>query len=411
MRRIHVLLVLAISFALGTPDVVLGQNKKTKLPTKGDQFNINTGGSSHSSKPTGTQAATTGNPNCAPPQLPGGGTPKNWSCPTGTQCKLGTLFGKVRRLVAKPSGSQPQPLFFEQPAEAKGPPSATTDSGSRVLKGNEMQHDSFGHGTDNKMAGRSDLWNKKRRLFEDMMRGLEQKGYWIAPIKTIKSINNDPRVHFRDGPLSAQRLGKGFSLVANGGFTTAELDPANPKATKKDPKGREIRKGIVPVIRDGKLDSKGIDLVQNRGGVAMLKDGSIVVMQQVGGTAEALQKVFGEGIDNPVVEFMGGGGQLIANGNAISNDNLSSTQRFSGGINAPQFRFTDHTLIGIYEGQAFVIHSPNKTETQLQADLLKAHFSAVVKLDGGGGIFWDDGKLDHAKSGNNVLGIGINVKS
>ena len=41
-------------------------------------------GGGRTSRPTGTQGIE-GNPNCPPPQLPGGGTPKNWSCPTRTQ--------------------------------------------------------------------------------------------------------------------------------------------------------------------------------------------------------------------------------------------------------------------------------------------------------------------------------------
>jgi hypothetical protein len=93
-----------------------------------DEFNVNTApercvaGPGYSC-PTGTQGVV-GNPNCPPPVLPGGITPKNWSCKTGRQARDAADAFSGRGTPDRASGRPAAPLLPEKPAAtaAGGPP-------------------------------------------------------------------------------------------------------------------------------------------------------------------------------------------------------------------------------------------------------------------------------------------------
>jgi hypothetical protein len=72
---------------------------------------------------TGTQGVV-GNPNCPPPVLPGGITPKNWSCKTGQQARDAADAFSGRGTPDRASGRPAAPVLPEKPAAtaAGGPP-------------------------------------------------------------------------------------------------------------------------------------------------------------------------------------------------------------------------------------------------------------------------------------------------
>jgi hypothetical protein len=72
-------------------------------------------------------------------------------------------------------------------------------------------------------------------------------------------------------------------------------------------------------------------------------------------------------------------------------------------------RRTDHTLIGIRDGQAYVVGANNKSGAQVQDDLVAAGFDAVVKFDGGSGSYFRDGNGTHY-DGFNPVGFGVHAR-
>lgn len=258
------------------------------------------------------------------------------------------------------------------------------------------------------------------------------KGYIVQPIKDMRVLNNnnDPK----DPPLAKTTLeSEKCHLLVNGSFTSNYVTPA------------------VPVVRGGKLDTEGYGkslhdddkalthdgksniTTDHRGGVAVYDDGRVVVKRQNGRTLQKINQTFGK-----VYYFMGGGALLIENGQPVSSTDLFEQQGFADqretprkpgkpkelprvvydkqgrpmiGLNAGQFSVAQHTLIGMKDGMAFVIISPKRNGAQLQADLLKAQFQDVVKLDGGYGFYFTDGVTEIKGRGDgkggNSLGLCI----
>jgi hypothetical protein len=239
--------------------------------------------------------------------------------------------------------------------------------------------------------------------------------YFIYPIDSINVINADGRLKQRDKPLAEQKIIPGTcDVVANGSFTTRMT-------------GKKGVFAIVSVMRDTRLDNAGIPKTWGRGAVAVLKDGSVVIGRQrkigsgipparVGGEIRrAIEEEFGEA-NNPVFDFMGGGALLIENGKRLSREELSedlfTNQGFDNGgrgLAAEQFRKSDHTLVAIREGQAFLIIARSKDGKTLWEDLKQAGFTSVVMFDGGGGFYWNDGK-NSGPNGENVLGFCIKMR-
>lgn len=220
---------------------------------------------------------------------------------------------------------------------------------------------------------------------------LQRAGYQVEPIASMDVLYSNAKQN-PDRPLSKQPVGKGgYDLVASGTFTTDYVQSAG------------------PIMRDGKLDTPGHEKAERRGGVAVLADGTIVVGRGDGRNTQDIQKTFGRD-DAAVKDFMGGGALLIENGKVVSDQDLRTTQRFDqggGGIRAQQMRRTHHVLVGIRDGQAFVILANDKDGATMQKDLVGSGFDSVVKFDGGSGGYWRDGAGGADYAGTNTTGLGV----
>jgi hypothetical protein len=146
--------------------------------------------------------------------------------------------------------------------------------------------------------------------------------------------------------------------------------------------------------------------------------GTVVIGRQQGRAFGDIQKAFG----GQVKEFMGGGALIIEGGSKVSSDDLFHRQAFvrldahkhvvpgEKGLDAEQFRWTVHTLVGIHGGQSCLLISPPKDGRQLQQDLLGAGFRDVVMFDGGKGFYFTDGQTSQGASANNSLGLCVQTR-
>lgn len=191
---------------------------------------------------------------------------------------------------------------------------------------------------------------------------LSESQYEFFPIDTMSVINRNEG----DKRLDEQKVSKEGEIVVNGGFYFGTI--AN-----------------VPIMRKGKIENQGIDKTQKRGGVGILRDGTIVI--------DSLDKK-----QEDILDLIGGGGQLIRGSKKVTGEELYKIQQFDqgakneDGLSASQFRRTHHMVIGIRNGQAYAIHVKVRNGKEMQEELFKAGFSSVVKLDGGSGFFINDGK-------------------
>lgn len=221
------------------------------------------------------------------------------------------------------------------------------------------------------------------------IQALAAKGYIVTPTADMEVLNTAGGGQKGDAAIAAQ--GPRYDVVANGTFYAG-----------RDPVG--------PVVRDGKRDTGGYGMCAERGGVARLKDGSIVVGRTRGGKDDEVASAFGGTRENPVEEAMGGGALLIENGRAVSDKDLRERQNFkqgAGGIGAAQMRQTTHSLMGIRDGQAYHVWAKAKSGAQIQKELLEAGFQSLVMLDGGGAGHFDDGKTRSTARDPALTGLGI----
>ncbi len=155
--------------------------------------------------------------------------------------------------------------------------------------------------------------------------------------------------------------------------------------------------------------------------MAVLDDkGTIIVVgRQTGATTKEIKSAFKRG-NKAVVDFMGGA-LIIENGKAMDSHDLGSNQGFDHGFAAGQFHKAQHTLVGVNDGQPYLILSPprrcvplpnNSKIPNVQSDLLDAGFASVVKFDGGSGFYAhsspDYGGLNIR--GRDSLGLCIHVR-
>ena len=224
---------------------------------------------------------------------------------------------------------------------------------------------------------------------------LARLGYTVYPIDKVEVLYAAAK-KVPDAGLSAQKQGSGgYDAVLSGTFTTDYVQSAG------------------PIMRDGQMDTQGHAKAQGRGGMAVLKDGSVVIGRANGRTAEEVQGTFGTK-DNPVRDFMGGGALLVEGSKAVSDADLYERQRFdqgAGGINAQQMRTTQHVLVGIRDGQAFAIVANERSGAQMQKDLVAHGFDSVVKYDGGSGAYARDGAGGSPEyRGKNSTGLGVKTR-
>jgi hypothetical protein len=222
---------------------------------------------------------------------------------------------------------------------------------------------------------------------------LVEQGYLVQPIADLEVLNTTRRVaQTADEPVENQ--GRKYPLVVNGTFYGGS-----------DPVGL--------IVRDGLLDTGGYPICADRGGLARLRDGTIVVGRTQGGRMDQIAAAFGATADNPVEEAMGGGALLIEHGSALSDEDLKNRQNFKqggGGIHAEQMRKTTHSLVGIRKGMAFHIWAKSKDGATIQSELLAAGFEALVMLDGGGAGFYDDGTTRSTARSPALTGLGITTR-
>lgn len=233
----------------------------------------------------------------------------------------------------------------------------------------------------------------RQDLPPEVAQTLKKKGYLVYPVNSLNVLNAQAKSD-ADKPIQQQKVGTGgYRLVTSGTFYYPD-------------QGKQVPAGAV--MRDGQLDTPGVPKAAERGGVAVLKDGSIVVGRMTGSNAADIQKRFGQ-TDNPVQDFLGGGALLVENGKTVTSKDLKEKQKFDqggGGIEAQQMRKTDHVVVGIRDGRCFVIVAKNKTGKEIQADLSAAGFGTVVKYDGGSGGYAKDASGVKA-SGLNPTGLGV----
>ncbi len=120
---------------------------------------------------------------------------------------------------------------------------------------------------------------------------------------------------------------------------------------------------------------------------------------------------------------MGGSALLINGGKEVSGEDLFEIERFDqgkatgtkDGLDAQQMEQTYHALVGIRDGQAYLIVPNDKSGRQIQEDLGKEgeKFGTVLKLDGRSGCFLKDthqGRPRSLYSGRNIIGMGIHIR-
>jgi len=206
-------------------------------------------------------------------------------------------------------------------------------------------------------------------------------GYTVFPIESLRFVRAGRDPDLRQVPLTDDA-----DLVANGTFynNASTLEP------------------VGTLIQNREIVDSGYSKTRQRGGVAVLEDGKIIVCQQDGFSLVEIQDACAPGLAG-VQHFMGGGGLLLLNGQKVSQDNLSNLQKFDqggNGIDAEQFRNTSHTLVATRGNLAYIVLAIGKTGATMRDDFFAAGFSAVVKFDGGSGFY--------ARNRDRTFGSGAN---
>ena len=228
---------------------------------------------------------------------------------------------------------------------------------------------------------------------------LETRGYTVLPLAGAKVLNTDPHVSNPDTPWHRVQLGRATWDALVSGTYTYDL----PQRYHMNPVGS--------VMRNGALDTLGLDRSELRGGVAILNDGSIVMGRAAGNSEPEIQAAFGD-LDRVVTEFMGGGALLVEYGQPVSSHDLREVQGFSsgsGGIEATQLQRSDHIVMGIRHGAAYTLIGNGRSGREIRADLLDAGFSTVVKLAGGSAAYYRDRTATYLQ-GSNSVGFGLNLR-
>ena len=228
---------------------------------------------------------------------------------------------------------------------------------------------------------------------------LERQGYRVYPVGGLRVLNVDPWAAWPDPPWHRAKLGSEGHDVLLSGTYTYDL----PQRYHMNPVG--------VVMRNGELDTLGLERSSTRGGVAVLTDETIVMGRARGIATEDLQSTFGQG-KLTVRDFMGGGALLVEYGQPVASHDLREQQRFTsgaGGIEATQMQRSDHVVFGVRRGQAFAMLAEAKTARDIRGDLLKVGFSTVVKFAGGSACFARE-RDGFVVQGVNSVGFGVRVR-
>lgn len=286
----------------------------------------------------------------------------------------------VKPVPGDKSGQQPKarPKAGAPPVKPAPGPWAPTPKGARAA-------------VDRALKNVADEKAKVERLEK-----LKKQGYIVKPIKTLNILDEtkggDVRTIYPGGK-GAERA----DIVVNGTFY------GETKANRLGFGGGQIVPA-GPTLHDGQYDRAGGG---SRGGVAVLKDGTVRIGRATDPTLPGIQKRFGEP-GNPVTQFMGGGAQIIK-------DHGDKTdlkgQGFEEGIASPQFRATQHTMVGADDnGQSYlIVNEKPKSGAELQRDL--KGFNEVIVFDGGNpSVYHEKNKKPMDGVGRAPLGMAIEVQ-
>lgn len=291
---------------------------------------------------------------------------------------------------------KPAPLQWNTlPAGEPGPMEAQEQAGTVQFTSSQVAGARWDDRNEARQARARGVRPDERRL-----RALGYTLYGIGAITVLNSLTDrEPDLLLGEQPVGAG----GFDVVCSGTFVY-EL------------RGREIRVPAGPVMRRGRLDSRGVEKGQRRGAIGVLADGTIRIARTGGANGECntavLQAVFGSpGV--PLVDLCGGGALLIERGARVAAQDLYDVQRFesgAGGFQAPQLRMGMHLAIGICDGTCWLVVAHSHSGETMQADLHGAGFGSLVLFDGGSGGFVRDAS-GTPYSGRDIQGFGIKLRS
>ena len=149
----------------------------------------------------------------------------------------------------------------------------------------------------------------------------------------------------------------------------------------------DYKNPLGALMRNGHLDTPGVDKCKTRGGVAVLASGAVVVCRMNGNNASAIEAACGHG--GKVVDFVGGGALLVEGHKAVSSSDLLKRQLFdsgAGGLHSQQMHRSDQSVVAMKGGKAHLIFALNATGEEIQSHLVAAGFEAAVKFDGSSGF-------------------------
>jgi peptidoglycan hydrolase-like protein with peptidoglycan-binding domain len=207
-------------------------------------------------------------------------------------------------------------------------------------------------------------------------------GYYEVSVDKMRVVNNckilpgGKPVDARPGSVAPSAYGD-YDLVVNGTFS---LNDTSDNSTRTLSAGTIVRGGVV--------EGNGFGKTVERGGLAILKDGSIRLVRQRGAGLAGVQAALGT---RALDSFMGGGALLIENGQLVTSDDLLRRQKFDqgdGGIDSAQMFEAQRTLVAIdASGRAHIVISltPKRADTMRQ-DLLKLGIVNAVMFDGSSGF-------------------------
>lgn len=216
---------------------------------------------------------------------------------------------------------------------------------------------------------------------------LQRLGFHVYAVRSLQVVHADPRLTRPDLPLRRLPLGH-RQLIVSGTFYAGSG-------------GR--RSAVGAVVRNGQLDTRGLDKAADRGGLAIASDGSIRMGRAAGNHLDDIRRVFGD-----VDHFLGGGALLIEHGRAVSSYDLAARQHFDqggGGFACQQLRgAAARTVVAMRGSQAYVLVTPPVTGLRLQRLLARSGFHSAVLFDGGSGAY----AREHGRTlrnGQNVTGL------
>ena len=223
---------------------------------------------------------------------------------------------------------------------------------------------------------------------------LEGMGYTLVPISSVDVLYCNP--YLPDGDYSLRELADmgRYDVVLSGPdiIVAHGQYPAPPSG---------------PVFRNGGLQAPGNKHAPERGVVAVLRDGSVVMGRANGSSASDLQNRFGQQ-GNPVRSALGGGVILLENGGKVSQRDLLLTQRVGrrpGGLYARSMNPGVHTIMGIRKGRAYAAWCTTRSGLDIQTEFYRFGFGCVLKFAHGSSVFFDD-CIDRL-NGRNSTGFGI----